>query len=232
MAWEIASSAAGLSPATLTEAHVDEARSFVEMKILPQLKLQLQEELDPPSFKRFSIPTPTPTPEKATTKQTETPKLKAEDPAKPRWSLSLKKSTTEQWDERQEIECAEQEEQEHAEREKRDWEREQQEHAECEHHDQEQEQQERAERTREEEEWADHEHRDREWEQQEWAEREYRDWEREQHERAEREHRDWKREDEEWARREHEEWVDKWAQQEETHADPEQKDDEEEKVHS
>ncbi len=84
MAWEIASSAAGLSPATLTEAHVDEARSFVEMKILPQLKLQLQEELDPPSFKRFSIPTPTPTPEKATTKQTETPKLKAEDPAKPR----------------------------------------------------------------------------------------------------------------------------------------------------
>ena len=96
MAWEIASSAAGLSPATLTEAHVDEARSFVEMKILPQLKLQLQEELDPPSFKRFSILTPTPTPKKATTKQAEMHKLKAIDPAKPRRSLSLKKSTTEQ----------------------------------------------------------------------------------------------------------------------------------------
>ncbi len=60
MAWEIASSAAGLSPATPTEAHVDEARSFMETKILPQMELQLQEELDPPSFKRFSIPKPEP----------------------------------------------------------------------------------------------------------------------------------------------------------------------------
>ncbi len=83
-AWEIASSAVGLSPATPTEAHVDEARSFVEAKILPQLELQLQEELDPPSFKRFLIPTPTPTPKKAMTKQAETPKQKTpKDPAKP-----------------------------------------------------------------------------------------------------------------------------------------------------